>query len=117
MASIIDELGNVKNMDFGSKPSGFNVLNAPDNVFSKLGPKRFWNEVNVPFLNSATTRGDNILMATKPAFDVVDNRGVSVLVRPNPTTGKMELTGFGKEYSNLRKQGFVYQDGKMVKQE
>lgn len=112
MASIIDELGNVKSMDFGPKPGDFNVLNAP----SALGPKGFWDEVNVPFLNAATSRGDNILMATKPGFDVVDNRGLGVLIRPNATTGKMELTGFGKEYLTLRKQGYIYQDGKMVKQ-
>lgn len=116
MASIIDELGNVKSMDFGPKPGDFNVLNAPDELFSALGPKGFWDEVNVPFLNAATSRGDNILMATKPGFDVVDNRGLGVLIRPNATTGKMELTGFGKEYLTLRKQGYIYQDGKMVKQ-
>jgi hypothetical protein len=115
MASIVDELGNVKSMDFGSKSGGFNVLNAPDELFTTLGPKGFWDEVNVPFLNTATSRGDNILMATKPAFDVVDNRGMGVLIRPNTTTGKMELTGFGKEYLTLRRQGYIYQNGKIVK--
>ncbi|WP_339781434.1 hypothetical protein [uncultured Marinobacter sp.] len=115
MASIVDELGNVKSMDFGPNPGGFNVLNAPDELFSALGPKGFWGEVNVPFLNAATSRGDNVLMATEPAFDIVDNRGIGVLIRPNTTTGKMELTGFGKEYITLRQKGYIYQDGKMAR--
>lgn len=115
MASIVDELGSVKSMDFGPNSGGFNVLNAPNELFSALGPKGFWDEVNVPFLNAAASRGDNVLMATEPAFDVVDNRGIGVLIRPNTTIGKMELTGFGKEYITLRKKGYIYQDGKMVK--
>lgn len=116
MAAIVEELGNVKSMDFGAKPGAFNVLNDPDELFTTLGPKGFWDNANVPFLNAATSRGDNILMATKPAFDVVDNRGLNVLIRPNATTGNMELTGFGKEYLALRKEGYFYQYGIMVKQ-
>lgn len=80
-----------------------------------MGPKGFWDNVNAPFLNAAATCGDNILMATKPAFDVFDSRGLSVLTRPNATTGKMELTGFGKEYLTLRRDGYIYQNGVMVK--
>ncbi len=69
MASVIEELGNIKSMDFGAKLGRFNVLNAPDELFSVLGPQGFWDEVNVPFLNSSIARNDNILMATTPSFD------------------------------------------------
>lgn len=112
MASIINELGNVKSMDFGAKPGEFNVLNAPNELFDKLGPQGFWDEVNVPFLQESIIRNDNILMATKPAFDNF-HKGQSVLTRIN--NGKVELSGFGKEYLTLRKAGYQFENGVMVR--
>jgi len=112
MASIINELGDVRSMDFGAKPGGFNVLNAPNELFVKLGPQGFWDEVNVPFLQESIIRNDNILMATKPAFDNF-HKGQSVLTRIN--NGKVELSGFGKEYLTLRKAGYQFENGVMVR--
>jgi hypothetical protein len=55
-------------------------------------------------------------MATKPGFDVPDVRsGISVLMRSNALTGKMELSGFGREYLTMRQNGYVYQNGKMIR--
>jgi hypothetical protein len=112
MASIVNELGNVKSMDFGAKPGGFNVLNAPDELFDVLGPQGFWDEVNTPFLSSSVARNDNILMATTPAFDNTF-KGQSVLTRIN--NGKVELSGFGKEYLTLKRAGYTFENGVMVR--
>lgn len=55
-------------------------------------------------------------MATRPAFDVADVRsGFSVFMRPNPITGKMEISGFGREYLTMKKNGYRYINGEMVK--
>jgi hypothetical protein len=55
-------------------------------------------------------------MATKPAFEVRDiNTDESVLSRVNPATNKVELTGFGREYLTLKRAGYSYLDGKMVR--
>ena len=114
MRSVVGELGNVKSTDFGPRVGGFNVLNVPDEL--NVSPKQFWTEYNQPWLSNAIDRGDNFLMATRPAFDVTDARtGFSVLTRPNPVTGQMELSGFGREYLMMRRAGYVYQDGAMVK--
>ncbi|TWB41878.1 hypothetical protein [Nitrospirillum pindoramense] len=114
MKSIVDELGNVKSTDLGPRKDDFNVLNVPDELYKS--PQQFWSEYNEPWLKNAIDRGDNFLMVTKPAFDVTDIRtGASVLARPNPITGQMELSGFGREYLTMRRAGYVYQDGMMVK--
>jgi hypothetical protein len=56
------------------------------------------------------------LLATTPGFDVPDAKsGISVLMRPNAITGKMELSGFGREYLMMRQNGYVYQNGVMVR--
>jgi hypothetical protein len=113
MKAIVGELGDVKSMDFGAKTGGFNVLNAPDDVYRALGPQGFWDNVNVPFLGSAVARGDNVLMATRPAFEVTAPTGGSVLTTVNPTTGKVSLSGFGREYFMLKQEGYIYQNGAM----
>ena len=114
MRAVIGELGNVKSADFGPRLGGFNVLNVPDNLY--VTPKQFWAEYNKPWLSNAIERGDNFLMATRPAFEVADVKtGFSVLARPNPVTGKMELSGFGREYLEMRRTGYTYQNGVMVK--
>lgn len=95
MKHIIAEMGNVKSLDFGAKPGGFNVLNVPDNLYKT--PAQFWREYNKPWLGMALQRGDNMIFATTPRFDV--------LTRINPATGKVELSGFGREYLFLRQNG------------
>jgi hypothetical protein len=97
--SIVDELGNVKSTNFGARQDGFNVLNVPDELYQN--PAQFWNEYNQPWLNNAITRNDTILMATKPEFKI------GSLFRKN-SSGKLELSGFGKEYSYLCKNGYMF---------
>ena len=100
MKHIIAEMGNVKSLNFGAKPGGFNVLNVPDNLYRS--PSQFWSQYNHPWLDKAVSRGDNFIFATKPDW--------SVFTRPN-AVGKLELSGFGKEYLFLRKTGFPSQLG------
>jgi hypothetical protein len=100
MSHIIRELGNVKSTDFGPRVSNFNVLNVPDEFYKN--PKQFWNEFNQPWLESVISRKDKILMATKPEFG-----SENLLFRRNYKTGKYELSGFGKEYHYLRKNGYI----------
>jgi RHS repeat-associated protein len=99
MKKIVEEMGNVKSLDFGPKPGGFNVLNVPDKLYKT--PAQFWDDFNKPWLDLAISRGDNFIFATKPAW----GKG-SVLTRPNATS-KLELSGFGKEYLHVRKSGFT----------
>jgi len=114
MKSVVDELGNIKSTDFGPREGSFNVLNVPDNIY--VFPSQFWGDYNMPWLSNAIDRGDNFLMATKPAFDVIDLKsGFSILARPNPITGQMELSGFGREYLMMRRAGYNYREGAMVK--
>jgi hypothetical protein len=90
------------------------VLNVPDNLY--VSPKQFWVEYNMPWLSEAIARDDIFAMATRPAFDVLDVKsGFSVLARPNPVTGKMELSGFGREYLLMRRAGYTYTKGGMGK--
>ena len=96
---IVEELGNTKSTDFGPKPNGFNLLNVPDDLYQN--PKQFWNEYNQSWLDNAISRNDNILMATKPEFKT------GSLFRQN-SSGKLELSGFGKEYYHLRKNGYMF---------
>jgi hypothetical protein len=95
MRHIIDELGNVKSLDFGPNPGGFNILNVPDELY--INPNQFWNGFNRPWLDEALFRGDNFIYATDPAMPV--------LRRLNPETGMFELSGFGREYLHLRRNG------------
>jgi filamentous hemagglutinin len=95
---INKELEYPKSMNFlDPKPGYFNVLNAPDELYEKLGADGFWNSVNVPFLQSAISRGDEIYIATKPTANNVRN--------PNNSDG---LSGFGREMKYLSDRGYVY---------
>ena len=98
--AILDELGNVKSIDFGSRDGGFNLLNTPDELY--ITPNQFWNEYNKPWLDNVIARDDLIIMATEPTW--------SNLTRINKITGKMELTGFGREYLYLRQHDYHYND-------
>ena len=98
---IIKELCLPKSTDFSGNPGGFNLLNTPDDLYTKLGSEGFWNEYNKPFLDAAISRGDEILMSTP-----INN---STLY-----TKFGELTGYGREYYYLLSKGYEYVDGKMV---
>jgi hypothetical protein len=58
MRLVVNELGNVKSVDFGPRVGGFNALNVPDSVYA---PKTFWSEYNRPWLDKAISRNDTIL--------------------------------------------------------
>lgn len=93
MQGVIEQLGNKKSLDFGAKPGEFNVLNVPDDL--NKAPDQFWNEYNKPFLDQAIARGDDIRLVSEPVPEL--------LKKP---TG--ELTGFGREFQYLEKQGYSY---------
>jgi len=87
--AIIKELNMPKNTDFSGNPGSFNLLNTPDELYTKLGAEGFWNEYNKSFLDAAISRADEILMATP-----VTNSNLYL-----PGTTKM--TGYGREYFYL----------------
>jgi len=97
--AIINELGNIKSKDFEPRINGFNVLNVP--ISGEYDAKQFWDDFNEPWLNNAIKRNDIILIATIPEFKV------GSLFRKN-RSGKLELSGFGKEYSYLRRNGYTF---------
>ena len=97
-AAILDELGNVKSLDFGPRDGGFNLLNTPDELY--VSPNQFWNEYNKPWLDNAIVRNDIFKIATEPTWDN--------LTRVNMFTGKTELTGFGREYTYLKNHGYYF---------
>ncbi|MEG0314662.1 MAG: hypothetical protein RR646_05310 [Erysipelotrichaceae bacterium] len=41
MKYIVEEIGNIKPTKFGPKNGGFNILNVPDEEFSRLGCEGF----------------------------------------------------------------------------
>ncbi len=99
--NIIKELDLPKTTDFSENPGGFNLLNTPDDLYTKLGPEGFWNDYNKPFLDAAISRGDEILMSTP-----INNNTLY--------TQSGELTGYGREYYYLISKGYEYVDGKMI---
>ena len=99
-ANILDELGNVKSMDFGPKDGNFNLLNTPDEIYNQLGPEGFWEQCNKPWLDNAIDRSDIIKIATEPTYNN--------LHRVNNLTGEIELTGFGREFEYLESKGYTY---------
>jgi CheY-like chemotaxis protein len=105
--AILKELNVPKSTDFSGNPGGFNLLNTPDDLFTKLGEDGFWDLYNEPFLNEVINRGDEILMATPLTDDY--------LYRIDLITGKKRRSGYGKEYDYLVDHGYDYIDGKMIK--
>ncbi|MGY0329735.1 hypothetical protein ACWWAE_06250 [Xylella fastidiosa subsp. multiplex] len=92
----------------------FNLLNTPDRLYNVLGPEKFWEQVNKPFLDGAIKRGDDIVLATKPNRAPFNpNKDLS----GNFYRADGGLTGFGREIEYLEKNGYIYQaaTGKMVK--
>ena len=111
---INDELGLPKSMliEGSIQPGSFNLLNTPDSLFKTLGPERFWEQVNKPWLE--IQRNDVVALATKPDFrPFSSDPGKS----GNLFKADGGLTGFGREIDYLSKKGYVYEPslGKMVK--
>ena len=98
MKNIVNEMGNVKSTYFGAKKGGFNVLNVPDDMYKDAD--QFWYEVNIKWLDEAISRGDDIVLATKPEG--------KYLYKFNAKTHKRKISGFGREYNYLKKNGYVY---------
>lgn len=88
LQTIFKELGSFKNNGLGETNGGINLLNRPDPYFD---PATWWNSFNKPWLDNAITRGDNILLATKPtiAADLVD------------AAGNLKSTSFAREIDLL----------------
>ncbi|NBI37727.1 hypothetical protein FUT69_11460 [Xylella taiwanensis] len=113
---IITELSLPKSMiiDGPTQPGSFNLLNTPDSLYAALGPEKFWQQVNKPFLDAAIKRGDDIVLATTPNYDrfIPNSKELGNIYRLDGT-----LTGFGREMEYLGKHGYVYDaaTGKMVK--
>lgn len=70
----------------------------PDELY--ISPDQFWNEYNKPWLDNVISRNDIIKIATEPEW--------RNLTRINNLTGKIELSGFGREYKYLKKHGYIY---------
>jgi hypothetical protein len=94
--SIVEVQMNLpKNNDVTSPvPGGFNLLNTDNQLFSTLGPQRFWDEVNKPFLDAAIKRGDDIALASAPTPSNMYRNGA--------------LSGFGREIKYLESQGYIF---------
>jgi hypothetical protein len=95
---IINDLGNVKSINFGPRTDDFNLLNTPNGLYHT--PEQFWHEYNKPWLDNVIERKDSVILATKPDNDV--------LYRTELKTGKLELSGFGREYNYLIDNGYTF---------
>ena len=98
--NILNELGNIKSMDFGPRAGGFNLRNTLGRIYNKLGPDGFWNQCNKPWLDNAIARNDIILLATEPTENTS--------YRMNKVTGVKELGRFGREHQYLIDHGYVF---------
>jgi hypothetical protein len=98
---VVGQLGNVKTTYSGPRPNDLNVLDVPDDLYRS--PGQFWREYNEPWLSRAVERGDPIVMATEPKFGPQ-----SLLLREDRATGRFTLSGCGREYAFLRRNGYVY---------
>ena len=107
---ILTELGNVKSTDLSGRSGGFNLLNTPDELYVQLGPERFWEMCNQPWLDNAIARNDVISLATMPTK--------ANLFKWDEVSQKNVLTGFGKEYQYLLDHGYQYDSvlHQMIKQ-
>jgi hypothetical protein len=106
MKKILDETGNVKTTNYGPNEGGFNILNVPESEYRGLTGDQFWERHNKPWLDNVIARGDTIVLATKPTLDV--------RYKYNFSTGKLELTGFGREYEYLYARGYVLDESTMT---
>jgi len=102
MKDIISELDYPKTLDFDGKPGGFNVLNAPDELYKTSD--QFWAEYNKPFLDAAIERGDDIVLATRPQKHYFD-------------LTQTPKSGFEREFKHLLKNDYIFDENtmKMIK--
>ncbi len=107
--AILNELGNIKSVEFGPRTGSFNLLNTPDELCKSAD--QFWLEYNKPWLDNAVKRGDIIKIVTEPTH--------RNMYRISKSTNKPELTGFGREFMYLKELGFLYDPNtkSMIKQE
>jgi len=98
MKAVISDLNLGKNVDFGPKPGGFNVLDVPNGLAKK---ETFWQDYNQPWLQKAIDRGDEFILASDPAVK-------SNITRVNKLTQVVEPSGFGREVDYLKRSGYVY---------
>lgn len=70
IANLFNELGSFKNVGLGETKGGINLLNKPDHYYDAA---TWWNAYNMPWLDKAITRGDDIYLATIPtkADDII----------------------------------------------
>jgi len=82
-----------------AKPGGFNLLNAPSDLYEHLGPQEFWEQVNKPYLDAAIARSDELVLLTRPTPEILARGGA-----------------FSREYEYLISRGFRYESttGKMI---
>jgi hypothetical protein len=83
----------------GAKVGEFNLLNIPDDLVKGLSSRQFWAKYNESWLKAAIERGDIIIMSTNP-------HGKLIVI--DKLTGQRFITGFGREYIYLWKQGYHY---------
>ena len=109
MEKIIEMLGNYKNEYFGPRPGGFNVLNVPDETFNRAG-NNFMKTHNFPWLREAMERNDIFKVVSAPVFK--ENSVLFKTVRQADGTIKREITGYGQEYLEMRRNGYSYDSAK-----
>ena len=88
MENIIDALDYPNCDGMTANNNGFNILNIEQELANAAG-ERFWEIYNLPFLNEAVERGDDIILATKTIDDYLYNLDGS-------------LSGYGKEYEYMK---------------
>ena len=61
---------------------------------------QFWDDINKPWLDEAISRGDDIVLATKPEGKVMQSF--------NKLTGEWGPSGFAREYQYLIERGYHF---------
>ena len=105
MSAVLNQLRPGQSLDFGPKQGGFNVLNVPEELYA-VQRGGFYELYNRPWLEQAIERDDIFAVATTPDIRNADGT-LGSLVQRN-SAGNLELTGFGKEYLDMRRGGFRY---------
>jgi RHS repeat-associated protein len=103
-----DNIEGLKN-DGAFDVDGLNFLNIDQNIANKS--KDFFTEFNIPFLNAAIKRGDNIRLVSDP--NKLEN------IYEMGADGKLtnKLTTFGKEIDYLNKKGYEIKGSTAVKKQ
>ncbi|MEM9549049.1 MAG: hypothetical protein AAGA77_23885 [Bacteroidota bacterium] len=126
MKTVAEELlGNLKTLDYGAKPGGFNIFNVSKEFYE---PGAFWVTHNKTGLQAAINRGDVIVPASDPLninnlFIDLQNIPQSQLIQLNNLSTPEEfalyfknlndpdiyakLASFGKEFELLSKSDYI----------